>query len=77
MKFIEVKDGICIAVKKIEAITMLTELTCLIYTESGNNYECNFPYKVLIDILESSKDTQQEVNEKMLGHLKFATAFAG
>ena len=77
MKFLEVKDGICVATDKIEAITMLTELTSVVIAESGQSYEANFPYRVLIDILESSKDKQEEVQEKLLGHLRMAQAFAG
>ena len=81
MKFIEVKDGVCISVKKIEAVTKLTDLTSLVYLQSGMQYEANFPYDVLIDIIESSehdKESREEaVQEKLLGHLKFGQAFAG
>lgn len=77
MKYIEVKDGICVATDKIEAITKLTELTSLVYVESGMQYEANFPYNVLIDILERDKDVQEVASEKLINHLKFGQAFAG
>ena len=52
MQFIEIKDGLSIAVDKIEAIEEVDNLGCRVYTSTGVAYESAFPKNVLLSIIE-------------------------
>ena len=71
MKFIKLK-GISINVEAIEAIEKIDEFHCRVITRD-NTYTSDFPYQVMIDLLESGKTLEQDLKEiknvvNTLGH---------
>jgi len=74
LRYIEIQDGQSIAIDKIEAIKRIDDFRSNIYTHY-NIYEANFPYTVLIEILES--EGENPINKKLDAFLSEAGHFAG
>ena len=71
MKFIEVSDGVSINIDDIVVVSKKGEFTSEIQTQN-NIYTANFPYRILLDILERERETEKEPVkriEKTLGEL--------
>jgi hypothetical protein len=73
MKFLQVKDGVAIAVDKIKMITRSGDLSCKIHT-SSDVYEVNIPFQTLMSILD--KDNQDTM-QKILNIMKTQGSFSG
>lgn len=63
MKFIQVKDGIAIAVDNIKMVRKSGDFSCKIYI-SSDVYEVDVPYMTLMSLLES-KETDNNILQKM------------
>lgn len=82
MRFIEIKDGFSIAIDKIETIEAIDDLTSRVHT-SSSSYVANFPYLILLQILEREIEEQkglnlsEETTKNMDAYFKQAGVFAG
>ena len=75
MDYIEISEGISLAIDKIEAISVNADgLTCTVRTE-WNTYQSTFPYRVLLELL-NRREAQPERKEE-LNILKTLGSFAG
>jgi len=74
MRLLEFQDGQSVAIEKIEAIKRIDDFRTNIYTHY-NIYEANFPYEVLIDILES--EGESPMSKKLDAFLSESGHFAG
>lgn len=54
MKFIQVKDGIAIAIDSIKMVRKSGDFSCKIHT-SSDVYEVDIPYTTLMSILETGE----------------------
>ena len=61
MKFIEIKEGVSVAKDEIIALVKIDEYTTRLYTKVGE-FEANFPYMTLLQILENERE---DINEKV------------
>ena len=55
MKFIEIKEGICVRKDEVIALESLSTMTCRVILEN-TAYDSNFSYETIKKILESSDD---------------------
>ena len=72
MKYIEIREGLSIAADKIEAVEYLTELTCKVITKF-QSYEANFPYLVLLQLLEERDEERDKKVEQINNIMKQQT----
>ena len=64
MKFIEIKEGVCIAKDEIIALEKIDEFNTRVFTEGGS-FESNLPYTTLIQIIDSEPQQDVEINKKL------------
>ncbi len=78
MTFLEVSDGLSIAIKDIKIIQELSEIRTRVVTDSAS-YEVALPYKILLEFLEEQKEKgiKPETEEMLQGFLKNVGTFAG
>ena len=82
MKFLKIKDGVCIAVDKVEALETIDQLHTRIYMTNGGVYEAMFPYETLLQLLQIDEakpveQTTQEGLENLNAVAKTFGFFAG
>ena len=63
MRFLRIKNGVCINTEKVEALEVIDQLNTRIYMENGGVYEAMFPYDTLIQLLEIDVMTPAEQHE--------------
>ena len=78
MTFLEVADGVSIAIKDIQTIERMDEIRTRVITTIAN-YEVALPYKILLEFLEEQKEKgiKPETEEMLQGFLKNVGTFAG
>ena len=82
MKFLKIKEGVCIATDKVEALETIDQLHTRIYMTNGGVYEAQFPYDALIQLLQIEEANPTEsINTELLNSLnniaKTSGNFAG
>ncbi len=77
MKYLEIGNGKCINLEKVEALESIDQLRTRVYMTNGGVYEANFPYMTLISILETSQEAKEEVAENVNAMAKNFGFFAG
>ena len=63
MKFIRIREGLSVAVKKIEAVETKDESSCLVYV-AGTIFKCSMPSKTLLQLIEVTSENETEKEEK-------------
>ena len=74
MKLLEIREGVCISIDKIECIERLNQLQSLIYMNNGISYEANFPYEVICNLIETNSN---ELDKNIETIANSSTFFAG
>jgi hypothetical protein len=74
MKYIEIKPGICISIDKIECLEEVDQLHTNVYLTGGNLYKANYPYGVLVTLLE---EKSEEYLKRINNTLSTSGYFAG
>jgi hypothetical protein len=68
MKYIELSEGLSVAIDKIEAVQDdLNGMGSKVYTITGAIYDCDFPRKLLLELIETGQidNTNNEVLEEL------------
>ena len=68
MKFLKIKEGVCICIDKVEALEEIDQLHTRIYMTNGGVYEAMFPYTSLITLLEIEEEKPVEQGNTELLH---------
>ena len=58
MRFIEIQDGVSIAVSSIVSIQQRDELYSRVLTNDGRAFDSTFPYKTLLELVEINKENE-------------------
>lgn len=74
MRFIKIREGVCISIDKIECVEYLSQLQSRIYMNNGISYEANFPYEVICNLIETNSN---ELDKNIETVANSATFFAG
>ncbi len=82
MKFLKIKEGVCINTDKVEALESIDQLHTRIYMTNGGVYEAMFPYESLITLLQIDEASPvEQKNTELLYSLneiaKTQGSFAG
>jgi len=82
MKFLRIKDGVCINKDKVEALESIDQLNTRVYMTNGGVYEAMFPYETLIMLLGAEEEKPEVIqNAEILKKLNVlsenSTSFAG
>ena len=82
MKFLRIKDGVCICKEKVEALESIDQLNTRVYMTNGGVYEAMFPYETLLQLLQIDEakpveQTTQEGLENLNAVAKTFGFFAG
>lgn len=82
MRFLRIKDGVCINKDKVEALESIDQLNTRVYMTNGGVYEAMFPYETLIMLLGAEEEKPEvtqnvEILKKLNVLSESATNFAG
>ena len=75
MKFIHIKEGLSVAINKIDTIESLDGVSSRITLSNGNGYTVDKPYASLMFLLENaaSEDKNAKTMDKLNKYLSVAT----
>ena len=81
MKFLKIKENVCINRDNIEALEVIDQLHTRIYMQNGGVYDAMYPYDTLVSLLnieeKESIINNQEVLKNLNAMAKTASYFAG
>jgi hypothetical protein len=82
MRFLKIKDGVCINVERVEALEIIDQLHTRVYMTNGVAYESMFPYETLVTLLEIKEekpesDVDTEILKKLNTMAENSQSFAG
>lgn len=77
MKFIEIKEGVCVRKDDITAIESVTSMTCKVIIDNNLTYESHFSYRAIRQLLEMDGIEEKINNNAVLPASTTGQYFAG